>query len=474
MTVLTTPHISVWKEEFPRGEGGKPVKKVVAVAVSLVVVLSGAYAVADALDAMPGPLTMRPVIPDPQPYPDPAPTATTPGFPTASPLPSGDLQPLVDGLAASPELGTAVSALVIDVATGDVVGALRPGALQAPASSLKLLTAAAALSELGPDRTLTTVATWDGTGLTLVGGGDLLLGVGEPQPGAVGHASLTDLAAQVAAALRAEGVDSAPLAVDESLFSGPRASPDWLPTVGFYMMPMSPLAIGAGMSDGERYDADPALAAGEAFARELGAAGIAVTGTVVTGTSPQGATTVGAIESAPISDVVAATLKPSENSLAEALGRLVALSRGLPGSAEGATQAILAELAELGLDTEGMVVRDASGLSPNTRVSTELLTSIIALSMDPEHPRLEGLVRSLPVAYLDGTLEDRAAGAAGMVRAKTGTLARVVSLSGVAQTDTGAVLIFSVLASELPEGGVPAARARLDRFVSDIVTGVTP
>jgi D-alanyl-D-alanine carboxypeptidase/D-alanyl-D-alanine-endopeptidase (penicillin-binding protein 4) len=435
--------------------------KTVGVLAAAFLLLAGGYVAADAGDAVPGPLTTRRVIPDPAPYPDP--TAVPAVAPTVAgspaPVPVGDLQGFVDDLAA----GAPLSASLVDIATGEVVGAAEPTTPRPPASSLKLLTAAAALEDMGPGHTLATTATWDGRTLTLVGGGDLLLSVGDAageDAGAPG-ASLTDLAAQVAEPL---GEAAVALAVDDTLFTGPVHAADWGAIDRLFVMPMASLAVGAGRSDGSTWDSDPAVVAARLFAAELTAAGVTVVGDPVRAPSPAGATEVGRVESAPLSEVVRHMLKESDNSVAEALGRLVSLHRGGPGTAEGATGAVSAAITDLGLPTEGMVLRDTSGLSSGTRVTTELLTGLLVASLG--HPRLRSLVPSLPVAHLDGTLVERIGGAAGQVRAKTGTLLTVVSLTGVVRTDGGGAVAFSVILPGLELGGVEAGRQRLDEFVT--------
>lgn len=439
-----------------------------AMAAAALAVLLAGWATADALDVAPGVLTTRRVIPEPVPYPEPTAVPAAPGIADATPVAVGDVQDAVDTLVAAAELGPEVSALVLDLATGAPAGALAPDVPGIPASSLKLLTAAAALTALGPDRTLPTTTVWDGTTLTLVGGGDVLLGVGEARDEANGHASLTDLASDTAAALAAEGVASVRLSVDDTLFTGPTGSPDWGDVDWLFVMPMAPLAVDGGRSDGERYDADPALAAGRVFAAELAAAGVRVDGDPVRARPAAGAARLARVDSAPVADVVAWMLKVSENSVAEALARLVAIENGLAGSLDGATTAVADEVAALGLDTSGLVLRDASGLSGGNRVTARLLAGLVAVAADPA--TLDGLLAGLPIAYLDGTLAGRLADAPGAVRAKTGTLATVVSLTGLVQTAGGGALAFSVLASEVPRGGVDAARARLDEFVAALAS----
>jgi len=67
---------------------------------------------------------------------------------------------------------------------------------------------------------------------------------------------------------------------------------------------------------------------------------------------------------------------------------------------------------------------------------------------------------------LDGTLADRGQSAAGLVRAKTGTLVTVVSLTGVVHAQSGAVLVFAAIASETENNW--DARVGIDAFAANL------
>src|SRR4029079_19287820 len=97
-----------------------------------------------------------------------------------------------------------------------------------PASTLKLLTATAALATRGPHQTCATRVSVTGRNrLTMVGGGDpFLTGKRPTDPGQRRYASLQALAAATARGLGAR-VGSVSLSYDTSLFTGPELSPHW-------------------------------------------------------------------------------------------------------------------------------------------------------------------------------------------------------------------------------------------------------
>lgn len=437
-------------------------RRVPVAVAAVVLLLAGGYLTADARDLVPGPLTTRPAVPPPAAYPSVAVAVPDPGpvLPSLAGVAAGDVQALVDGVVG--DLGPQATVHVRDLASGATVGAHRADLPVAPASALKILTAVAAVSELGPEARLPTTATLAGDRVTLVGGGDTLLTTGKPEPDAAG-ASLTDLAGQVARALRAAGTKTVQVAVDDTLFTGPRYVADWGSLDRLYVLPTTPLALERGHPEGAGVDPRPALTAGEAFAAELREAGVSVTGDVVSAPSPAGATEAGRIESAPVSQVVRFALKLSDNSTSETLGRLVALARGEEGSGVGATRAVRAALADLDLPVAGLTLDDVCGLSTRNRVPAELLTAAVAAA--ESHPAIAGLPASLPVGHLDGTLEDRLADAPGVVRAKTGTLTSVASLAGLVQADSGAALAFAVIA---PDTDIATARQRMDAFAAEL------
>ena len=105
------------------------------------------------------------------------------------------------------------------------------------------------------------------------------------------------------------------------------------------------------------------------FAELLQSNGVAVTGDVTANTAPSGETPLSSVSSATLSEIMAYTLRHSDNTLAEEFGRLTALAKSATNSPEGGTEAVKSTLNDLGLDTSGLTMADCSGLSPGSRLT---------------------------------------------------------------------------------------------------------
>lgn len=381
-----------------------------------------------------------------------------------------------------PDGGGDFTALVQDALTGEVLFSKGGNDARVPASNTKLLTAAAALRTMDPDQRFpTTVLHGPDPGtVVLRGGGDVLLSAAESAPDQVaGRAGVASLAADTVASLQAAGVTGAvTVQLDDSLFSGPSLSPSWESgdVQAGEVAPLFPLALNSARfstdsTTGPR-PGDAALAAAQAFAdslRSLGAgAGLTVTADVGRSVAPADAAVLARAESATVAEQVALMLQTSDNYLAEVLGRMAALATGLPASNDGATAAVLAEVEELGIDTTAMALADVSGLTMNNRVSAAQLTAVVLAMTSGEDPRLRQALPGFPVAALTATLDDRfnagqdAAGGAGLVRAKTGTLNTVLALSGYVVDADGRLLVFSFVGNGLTPGAA-GNKPALDR-----------
>lgn len=464
-----------------RGRAGR----VTAAVVGVVVLAAAGYGVADAYDVVPGLVTLAPPPPDPEPFPT-APAAVPAPSPTpllgppddGAPVPdAAALRAYAEAAAAHAWMGDRVGVVVADQLTGDVLVDLGGDVPQEPASTAKVLTAVAAVRALGADTTFPTRVVHPQSGrLVLVGGGDVMLAAGEGDPDAVnGRAGVVDLARQTARALRLAGVEEVTVAVDDHLFSGPTLSPGWEPTdlsMG-YVSAVTPVAVNLAKTREEAYPprhADPSLHAGQVLAQALAAEGVRVVGDVARVDAPDGAPVLAEVRSATVAEIVRYGLHTSDNTVSEVLGRLTALARSLPGSFEGATTAVLREVGALGVDVTGARLVDCSGLADGSSLSTHLLVDLLLRVVDPQHPELRPVAVGLPVAGWQGTLADRLLSppAAGLVRAKTGSLTGTTALAGTLVTAQGRPLVFAVIADATPPGGQLGPRRVIDALVQQV------
>ncbi|WP_369034082.1 D-alanyl-D-alanine carboxypeptidase/D-alanyl-D-alanine endopeptidase [Streptomyces adonidis] len=362
----------------------------------------------------------------------------------------------------NPALGTRRTAAVVDVATGKRLYGLGAGEALVPASTTKIATAVAALSAMGPDHRLTTRAALepDTNELVLVGGGDpTLTARTDPE----GWASLRTLADSTAAALKKRGVRQVTLSYDTTLYAGKELHPIG---VNDNLAPVSAL-----MADEARTDdsssgpaprvTDPAAAATRTFAALLAKHGIKTTSPGPSKATGR-ASTLAKVSSPPLSALVERMLTNSDNDLAEALARQTALATDVRPDFAGGAKAIHAQLKKLGLPMTGARFADGSGLNRADRLTPDLLTALLAKAGDPSHPDLRAALTGLPVAGFTGTLSARYTdGAAGVVRAKTGTLTGVNALAGTVVDRDGRLLAFAFLAANTTSP--TEAQAALDR-----------
>ncbi|MET9329193.1 D-alanyl-D-alanine carboxypeptidase/D-alanyl-D-alanine-endopeptidase [Tsukamurella sp. NPDC003166] len=361
----------------------------------------------------------------------------------------------------NPDLGD-LTGVIADAATGTVLWQRDAARPRTPASTTKVLTAAAALLTLPADKRITTtVVAGSAPGeAVLVGAGDPTLRSGTASI-FTDAPKIEDLAAQ----LRRSGTAITHVVVDTSLFTGTDFGRGWdrADIAGGDITPLQSLIVDSGrIRPGEDYSPrvpDPALAAGRALASALGLPPTAVSA----GTAPQGATRLAAVQSAPLSVRLHDALVHSDNVLAESIGREVAAAAGQPLSFDGSTRAVIDTLRTAGFDLTGVELSDVDGLSTFNRIPARVLDGIVTAAAGAGKPQLRPLLDLLPVAGATGTLADRYVTVnrpgAGYVRAKTGSLSGVSTLAGYVATRDGAVLTFTLMSSGTP---VDVARPAMD------------
>ena len=471
--------------------------------LGVLVLAVGGYVTADVYDLVPGVLTLArtpttagmPARPAVTPGVSPSATVTRAPIPSATasaaaplvaaagsaPLPTtAGLTAALAAALADPGLGSSVGLTVRDATTGAHLLDVLAQVPRIAASTTKLLTATAIMSTLDPALTLSTRAVRgvSANDVFLVAGGDTLLSPGKGNPAAVaGRAGLADLAEQTARTLKAQGVTSVRLHIDERYASGARYAPGWTST-DINRGLTGPVAM-LGLSTqrptpGSAASADPALSTASAFGRALAADGLTVAAAIDRAASPEGASELGVVRSAPLADVLALALDDSDNALAESLARQGAVKAGRSTSFAAVAGWVMEMVASKGVAMDGVTLIDTSGLSRGTLIPVRAIGDVLSLAAGGRDPGLQDVVAQLPVAGLTGTLADRfrkgpAHSAAGIARAKTGTLTGASALAGTLVDKDGRLLTFAILADKVPPGlGTLTARAALDRFVATL------
>lgn len=348
--------------------------------------------------------------------------------------------------AADPRLGRFVGQ-VRDTATGEVIWSQNPDTPVRPASATKILTAAAALYELGWDDTIhTDVVVGQTPGTAVIrAAGDVTLSTDQ----------LDDLAAQLT------GQDIDTVLVDTSIWSEETFAPGWDPIDidAGYIAPLEPVMIEGGRIGGSHGDLPrthtPALDVAKALADRIGATG---TGN---GTAPSDALVLATTESGNLEQRLRRMMEESDNVMAEAIGRETAQHRGTPTDTGSSAQLTMDILKEHGFDLTGVSIVDNSGLSFDNLITPSLLDDILHAAATDE--TLRPLLNTLPIAGGNGTLVDRYddLSGAGWVRAKTGTLTATSALAGTVTSDRVYTFAFVSNGSDILQ-----ARAAMDEMAS--------
>jgi D-alanyl-D-alanine carboxypeptidase/D-alanyl-D-alanine-endopeptidase (penicillin-binding protein 4) len=372
---------------------------------------------------------------------------------------------------ADPRLGTGVTAYVIDANSGKVLVDINGDQAMIPASTLKIFTGIAAMNVLGAQTRFETIVKRDGNQLTIIGGGDPTLVSQTPEnwrgkpPGSEQPPSIDQLADLAAAAI-GQTTESFVVNFDDSLFADPKAHESWpdLYLRTGEVAPAQGLTMDFGINDSEAVMKDPAQSAAQYFADALTELGIPAT-LGERKLAGETATVLTSIKSATVTDIVERMITTSNNTMAEFLAHHVGGATGEYTFDAGA-KATTEELKSAQIDLTGVTILDGSGLSRSNQASAKSLVSALSYANKTDGAAWSNL-SGLPVAGISGTLIDRyeiGEPGRGTVRAKTGTLSKVVSLSGTLVDASGDLLIFTFIANEVPSGTKQGAAA-LDEVV---------
>ena len=350
------------------------------------------------------------------------------------------------------------AALAVDLVTGKVLYGRNQSLSLAPASNEKLPLTYALLTTLGPAFRIDTEVLGEGQLEGTIWHGDLVLrGYGDPS---LSTADLRVLARQV----RAQGIRrvSGSIRGDETYFDARRTAPGW--KASFYGDESAPLS--ALVVDRDRpfgiLSREPALAAATVVRNTLRAAGVAVTGPATSGSVAEFSMPLASVSSPPLATLIRYMDRESDNFTAEMLLKVLGADQSDLGTSAAGATVVTTALSDAGIPLAGVRIVDGSGLSRLDRLTAGALVGILQASWaDPAIRPF--LVAALPVAGVNGTLEDRMrrAPARGNVLAKTGTTSGASALSGYVKSR----YVFAVL-----QNGSPLsywwARVAQDRFAT--------
>ena len=209
---------------------------------------------------------------------------------------------------------------------------------------------------------------------------------------------------------------------------------------------------------------------------------------VVSWPAAQGAITNGLVEiahvdSPPMLEIVRGMMKRSQNLYAQLLLLQVGAqreARSEAGQGGGVTEALgLAEMADflepIGIGRTDYRLQEGAGLSRGDLIKPSVITKLLRHMRG--HPHWDLFRSTLPVAGIDGSLIRRMqdTAAAGNVRAKTGTLTGVYTLSGYVTTSAGEELAFSLMLNNYRPADTEAnPRAALDAIAVIIAESGAP
>jgi D-alanyl-D-alanine carboxypeptidase/D-alanyl-D-alanine-endopeptidase (penicillin-binding protein 4) len=163
---------------------------------------------------------------------------------------------------------------------------------------------------------------------------------------------------------------------------------------------------------------------------------------------------IASLPSPPFGVVAAHTLKPSQNLYTEIILRTLGKVAGTDPSRsneEAGLEVVKNFLKQAGVGENELALNDGSGLSRNDMITADATVQL--LTFMAKHRYFETLRNALPIAGVDGTLRTRMRGtpAEGNLRAKTGSLSSVASLSGYVTTAAGEHLVFSMMLNNYPD-----------------------
>lgn len=337
-----------------------------------------------------------------------------------------------------------VGLMVYDLTADSAIYCHNERQLLRPASTMKVVTAIAAIDRLGGSFQFKTTLSYTGAIEDGVLNGDVyLVGGFDPRFNSDDMGSFVD-------GIRRMGIDTirGRIVADKSMKDADMLGEGWCWDDDNPVL--SPLLI-------SRRDVFV-----KRFVDRLRDEGVVVEADTVAGRQPGGAYEVGT-RTHTIDQVLMPMMKESDNLCAEALFYQLGASTGAhPATARDARRVVRRLVEKVGLRPSDYRIADGSGLSLYNYVTAELEVMLLRYAYQNTNIYMH-LLPSLPVAGEDGTLRRRMRGTftSGNVKAKTGSVTAISSLAGYCTAANGHVLCFAIINQGIRRGS--EGRAFQDR-----------
>ena len=337
-----------------------------------------------------------------------------------------------------------VGLMVYDLTADSAIYCHNERQLLRPASTMKVVTAIAAIDRLGGSFQFKTTLSYTGAIEDGVLNGDVyLVGGFDPRFNSDDMGSFVD-------GIRRMGIDTirGRIVADKSMKDADMLGEGWCWDDDNPVL--SPLLI-------SRRDVFV-----KRFVDRLRDEGVVVEADTVAGRQPGGAYEVGT-RTHTIDQVLRPMMKESDNLCAEALFYQLGASTGAhPATARDARTVVRRLVEKVGLKPSDYRIADGSGLSLYNYVTAELEVMLLRYAYQNTNIYMH-LLPSLPVAGEDGTLRRRMRGTftSGNVKAKTGSVTAISSLAGYCTAANGHVLCFAIINQGIRRGS--EGRAFQDR-----------
>ena len=373
--------------------------------------------------------------------------------------------------------GSATGVRVVDLSTATALYNRHTATQLLPASNEKLVTSSTALAKWGATFRFKTEMLTTGT-LAADGtytGAIFIKGFGDPTLSTASYQShtlhfTTSRLEDFVTALKNAGVKKivGKIAGDDTYFDKVRTVSTWNPDECDDCAPLSALCLNGDLAANGSRLKDPARTVATQLTALLKKAGIPVSGAPTVYPTPAKALLSYTEHSAPLSRILAAMNKPSDNFYAEELTKDLGAAFGGGGTTARGNKVESAFLVSQGIPAGHFRLYDGSGLSYKDRVTTLDLT--VLLGAMSKRADWTTFWRSLAVAGVDGTLCDRMKGTAAYnnVHAKTGTLQVASNLSGYVLSANKHWLCFSILMNHANWIDVTAAHEAQDAIAVDL------